>query len=239
MLADPKNIFHSTAYLLHNEKRLEHLASLNLPIEIGETVLEVGAGIGDHTSFFIDRGCVITTTEGRPECYKVLEQIMGDKTIVCFLDLENPTPNTLIDKKFDIVYCYGTLYHLSKPWFVLEYLSQRCKKILLLETCVSCDSNESVNLCEENISDLSQSLCGYGCRPTRQWLMTKLKILFDYVYMPITQPDHIEFPENWSLPSPTIISRSIFICSKITLENQLLTTNMPIIQQKYIKGSNV
>jgi hypothetical protein len=54
----PIDVFHSAHYQRHNQRRQEHLASLGLDIS-GATVLEVGAGIGDHTSFFLDRGCQI------------------------------------------------------------------------------------------------------------------------------------------------------------------------------------
>jgi len=236
MSTDPKKIFHSADYLFHNEKRLEHLKSLDLSITAGMTVLEVGAGVGDHTSFFIDRGCVVTTTDGRAECYETLKQRVGDKAVVCQLDLENPISNPAIDKKFDIVYCYGTLYHLSNPEFVLEYLSNRCEHMLLLETCVSSNTNKDTNICKEkeNIhNDPSQSVSGYGCRPTRLWLASKLKTLFEYVYMPITQPNHSEFPENWLVPSLVTLSRSVFVCSRELLQNPLLTTTLPMIQPKY------
>jgi len=42
------NDFHSVGYLRHNARRLEHLNSLGLDIS-GRSVLELGAGIGDHT----------------------------------------------------------------------------------------------------------------------------------------------------------------------------------------------
>ena len=35
---------------------------------------QVGAGIGDHTTFFLDRGCEVVVTEGRPENFAVLRQ---------------------------------------------------------------------------------------------------------------------------------------------------------------------
>jgi len=54
--------FLSYHYQRHNQRRLEHLASLGLDIA-GCTVLEVGAGIGDHTSFFLDRGCEVVTSD--------------------------------------------------------------------------------------------------------------------------------------------------------------------------------
>ena len=56
--------FNEEFYQLHNRKRQEHLASLNLPLG-DKRVLEVGAGVGDHSKFFIDRGCSIDVTEAR------------------------------------------------------------------------------------------------------------------------------------------------------------------------------
>ena len=39
-----------------------------------KNVLEVGAGIGDHSSYFLDRGCSVLTTEVRPENLKIIKQ---------------------------------------------------------------------------------------------------------------------------------------------------------------------
>jgi len=61
-----ESAFRSFQYLRMNARRLEHLAGLGLPIA-GRDVLEVGAGIGDLTSFFLDRGCSVTAIEPRPE----------------------------------------------------------------------------------------------------------------------------------------------------------------------------
>src|SRR5262249_50321591 len=49
-----------------NEARLEHLASLDLPLS-GRSVLEVGAGVGHLTRFFVERDCRVVVTEGRAE----------------------------------------------------------------------------------------------------------------------------------------------------------------------------
>ena len=62
----PETAFRNPAYLRMNARRLEHLAGLGLPIA-GRDVLEVGAGIGDLTSFFLDRGCQVTAIEPRAE----------------------------------------------------------------------------------------------------------------------------------------------------------------------------
>src|SRR5688572_10851078 len=73
--AQATELFHAPSYLRHNARRLEHLATLGLPIA-GSTVLEVGAGIGDHTSFYLDRGCTVTTVEAREaNCHVIALQM--------------------------------------------------------------------------------------------------------------------------------------------------------------------
>jgi hypothetical protein len=199
------------------------------------TVLEVGAGIGDHTKYFINIGCDVVSTEGRPENIPVLQKNIGDRAVVALLDLEKPTPSSVYDKQFDIVYCYGTLYHLSNPDFALSYLAKKCKEMFLLETCVSFGKEESVNLVHEHAGDPSQSLVGKGCRPTRSWLFNKMNSLFDYVYVPKTQPDHYEFPTDWTVPSKSALSRAIMIGSRSPIENKLLLTTLPDKQERLKK----
>ena len=70
---DSAHVFHSDDYLRHNARRLEHLASLRLPVS-GRSVLEVGAGIGDHTHYYTDRGCRVTITEARAQNLTYLTQ---------------------------------------------------------------------------------------------------------------------------------------------------------------------
>ena len=61
------------------------------------------------------------------------------------------------EETFDIIYCYGLLYHVSDPEAALSAMAQRCKGMLLLETCVSFGSHEAVNLVAENRSVLNKS----------------------------------------------------------------------------------
>src|ERR1700689_2103588 len=69
-------VFHSPNYLRHNARRLEHLASLGLDLH-GRSVLELGAGIGDHTTFFLDRDCSVVSVEPRPENCHLFRQVMS------------------------------------------------------------------------------------------------------------------------------------------------------------------
>ncbi|HBB34441.1 MAG TPA: class I SAM-dependent methyltransferase [Cyanobacteria bacterium UBA8803] len=226
----PLDVFHSTGYQRHNQRRLEHLASLGLEIS-GSNVLEVGAGIGDHTSFFLDRGCRVLSTEARQENLEIL-RIRYPNIEVRHLDLDNPDPT--LNELFDIVYCYGLLYHLQKPAEAIEFMSHHCHKILLMETCVSFGDEELIHSCLEPAEYPEYSISGYACRPTRKWVYNQLKQHFAFVYMPITQPNHEEFPIDWTSPASTqTFTRSIFIASRQQIINALLVEDIPMKQQHH------
>lgn len=230
-LIDPVSIFHGEHYMRHNQRRQEHLASLQLDLA-NRTVLEVGAGIGDHTSFFVDRGCRVTVTEARAENLSLIKQRFPSLEVEQ-LDLDSPDPGFV--KKFDVVYCYGTLYHLSEPERALDFMATRCAEILLLETCVSFRDNGEINLCTEKSFDPSQARSGTGCRPGRSWIFNKLKSSFQYVYMPTTQPWHEEFPIDWSTSAPENMNslwRAVFIASRYPIVNDLLVESIPLQQQR-------
>jgi hypothetical protein len=188
--------FHSDDYLRRNQRRLEHLASLGLPIA-GLSVIEVGAGIGDHTHFFLDRGCDVLTSDGRPENVALLRRRYPTLP-VRLLDLDDPDPE--FRERAEIVYCYGTLYHVRRPAEALEFLAGCCTSLMLVETCVSLGDDDRLELVDEDPSIPSQALLGVGCRPTRRWVHTRLGALFDHVYVPTTQPWHTEFPVDWTRP---------------------------------------
>lgn len=219
------NLFHSGGYLRHNARRLEHLQSLRLPIQ-GKSVLEVGAGIGDHSTFFIDRNCDITITEVRDENLEIIRQRFPHLTTLR-LDMEKPPEFNGL--QYDIVHCYGLLYHVENPIVSLEYLSKCCKGMLFLETCVSTNIDLGVNKIEE-LDDQTQAFSRIGSRPTRQLIWEYLRNLFPYVYMPKTQPAHEEFPLNWEAPDLSNLTRSVFIASRAKIESDLLSEDLLMLQ---------
>jgi hypothetical protein len=226
----PEDVFLSFDYQRINQRRQEHLATLGLEIA-GTTVLEVGAGIGDHTSFFLDRECHVVTSDGREENIKVLRSRYPHVRVLR-LDLDNPPRS--FNEAFDIVYCYGLLYHLSKPAQALKFLSDCCRKMLLLETCVSPGDEDAVNLVTEDGQNPSQSVGGIGCRPTRRWVHNQLSKHFEYVYLPLTQPNHREFPTEWtSAPSNQTLTRAVFIATREQIDNEFMCQAIPTKQVRH------
>ena len=232
--------FEEEFYQLHNKKRQEHLASLNLPID-GKNVLEVGAGIGDHSQFFIDRGCSIVITDAREENVELIqERYSSPKVCVHTLNMDDPDgdssfrDNEGLEARFDVCYNYGLLYHQAKPAESLEWIADRAD-LLLLETCVSFGEGSELNAIRENVNDLTQSFNGGGCRPTRLWIVDELKKYYPYVYIPKTQPDHITFPIDWKHPEnhkPKAV-RAVFVASINPLYNKNLLEEIPIQQERF------
>lgn len=226
--AAPLETFHSFKYLRHNARRLEHLASLQLPLA-GKSVLEVGAGAGDHSHFFLDRGCPMLITEAREENLQIIRQRYPQARAQA-LDMERPSlPG---DEQFDIVYCYGLLYHLADPARAIEFMAQHCRELLLLETCVSFGDDLQIHLCVEDAAEPSQAVSGNGCRPTRPWIVEQLRRHFPFVYLPRTQPWHEEFPLDWAKPKAGLV-RAVFIGSRQRLDNALLSDTIPATQARH------
>jgi hypothetical protein len=227
----PRWVFHGHEYLRHNARRQEHLASLELPIA-GASVLEVGAGIGDHTHYFLDRGCAVTVTEAREKNLRLL-RMRYPQLDVRHLDLDNPVP--LAGAPFDVVYCYGTLYHLREPAKAIQFLDDNCARTLLLETCVSFGDEPVLNPIKENRRNPSQAISGRGCRPTRPWVLRELRRHFEFVYMPLTQPNHEEFPTDWTHPElhRLLLARAVFVASRFPIDNTVLSTELPARQDRH------
>ena len=227
----PLESFHSPHYLRHNARRLEHLASLRIPVA-GLSVLEVGAGIGDHSHYYIDRGCRILVTEARQENLQLMRARMAGCDIA-FLDMNAPALDRSMP--FDVVHCYGLLYHLHEPEKALEFMSAYCRRMLFLETCVSFGDGADVNLTGEDTANLTQATSGTGCRPTRRWIFEKLKQLFPCAYVPRTQPNHGEFPIDWTAPHlhRAPLSRAVFIASRAPIENDMLSGELLDLQQRH------
>jgi hypothetical protein len=222
--------FRTDEYQRHNLRRQEHLATLGLKIA-GRSVLEVGAGIGDHTSFFIDRGCTVTATDARPDNLAVLSRrFPGVRTLL--FDADRSVPREL--SAHEIVYAYGVLYHLRRPAQGLASLASLCSAMLLLETCVSYGDESAINLVVEDPANPTQSVCGHGCRPTRPWVFAALRENFPFAYLTRTQPWHPEFPIDWSRPTAnsTGLYRSVFVGSREPIASPLLLDRITNQQER-------
>lgn len=195
-----------------NKARLSHLESLGLDLN-NRTVLEVGSGIGHLTGFFEDRGCHVVSTEGRIENVREHRRRFPYRDIRVF-NLDSPE-EYLKFSRCEVVFCYGTLYHLANPRLCLEGLSKLCSNLFLLETMVA-PEDDSIVRSEVDPAFANQSMSGRACRPGREWIWLILKQCYEYTYLTRTQPAHNQFPTTW--PNNNFISRSVFVASSRPLD---------------------
>jgi SAM-dependent methyltransferase len=219
----PFDVFLAPNALAINKARQEHLGSLGLDLK-RKRVLEVGAGIGLHTPFFLQRDCQVVVTDGNPENVEEIRR-RYPQLAVEVLDLEKDDPLHRLGD-FDLVYCYGLLYHLANPARALARLAEVCRGQLLLETCVSSGNFDEVLFLRDFVSN-NQAVSGIGCRPTRVWIRNRLRECFGHAYMARTQPDHADFPTDWDYPPTQLLYRAVFVGSKVPLALDTLTEEIP------------
>jgi SAM-dependent methyltransferase len=222
----PIDVFHSTAYLRHTSRRLEHLASIGLSFE-GRTVFEVGAGIGDLTGFLVDRGAIVTASDARPENLAVLSARFPKLRVIPY-DLEDASDHQVSERSFRVVFAYGVLYHVRDPISALRSLASLASDALLLETCVSFDGTGGLHPVSEPVANPSQAINAYGSRPDRQIVWNTLMEQFDYCYVPFAQPFHEEFPLDWSRPDlhTAPLQRAVFVGSRHPIDNPALSGSL-------------
>jgi SAM-dependent methyltransferase len=215
--------FDTDAALALNEARLAHLASLELPID-GRRVFEVGAGVGRLTGFFIDRGCSVVVTEARSENVAELRRRLP-RVDVREADVEESLEDL---GRFDVVFCYGVLYHLESPLRALRNMAAVCDDLLLIETMV-CDSRDAVLRLEDETKSVNQALRGLAHRPSPSYLALALnRVGFDHVYAATDPPDHLDFRFSWLDNLDTArdgaLLRGVFVASRRALEQPTLTS---------------
>jgi SAM-dependent methyltransferase len=215
--------FDTDTALAINQARVMHLGSLDLPLE-GRTVLEVGAGVGHLTAFLVDRGCLVVATEARSESVAELHRRLP-AVDAKQVDVEESLQHL---GRFDIVFCYGLLYHLESPLRALRNMAAVCDDLLLIETVV-CDARLPVLRLEDETKSVNQALRGLAHRPSPPYLATALnRVGFDHVYAATDPPDHPDYRFSWLDNMDTTrdgsLLRGVFVASRRPLEQQGVTS---------------
>lgn len=169
--------------------RLDHLEELDLPIQ-DRTVLDVGCGIGRLSDFFVQRGCDVMCVDGRAENIEQLHRhYPGRRAAV--IDVE--TDDLAGFGSFDIVFCYGLLYHLADPFAFLRRVAPIARELLILETCVS-DAEAPMVALVRDPDDPTMALHALASRPSPAYVATALMASgLEHVYTSLTRPEHPDF----------------------------------------------
>jgi SAM-dependent methyltransferase len=154
-------VFDTDAARAINEARINWLERANLPLA-GRRVLDVGCGIGHFIPFYLSRGCTVVAVDGRAENIDELRRRHPgiEAHVADAQELDAPELGV-----FDVIHCFGLLYHLDSPVAALRRLSAICDRLLILETMV-CDSMEPLAVLVDETKAASQAMDGLGSRPS-------------------------------------------------------------------------
>ena len=176
-----------------NVARLRWLEASGLPVS-DSRVLDVGAGIGHFTAFYRSRGCTVVAIDGRPENVAELARRHPDVQ-ASVADVQDLNPVTY--GVFDVIHCFGLLYHLDSPVAALRRFEKMCRHFIVLETMV-CDSSRPVMVLADETKSFSQAMHGLGCRPSPSFLAVALnRVGFSCVYGATEPPQHRDFQFEW------------------------------------------
>lgn len=228
------SFYYSEARQLNNAV-INHLSNLMFEFE-NKKILETGCGgVGDITQFLLTKNADVTLNDFRIENIESLMININKKLPFNNWDLNEIVNDQIV---FDIIICYGTLYHLYNLENAFQNLSKLCKEFTIINTCTSGKNDNEPNIVFEGKGN-EQSSNEYGSRPGRLFIWNELKKNFKYVYCTKTQPDYIEFPI--SFPSNHHASRNVFIGSHIELNNNnlidtLINNYMDNYMDNYLKN---
>ena len=158
-----------------------------------KSALDAGAAVGFFSQTLHECGLAVCGFDGRPEN---VEEARKRLPYIPFEvgDLQDPAILSL--GKFDLVLCFGLLYHLESSLSAVRHLGKLTEKFLLLESMCIPENKASLLLRDEpRVED--QSLTDVAFYPSEQSIIKMLyRAGFAAVYRIAPLPDHDDFRET-------------------------------------------
>jgi SAM-dependent methyltransferase len=190
------------------------LAELKQPLGLN-TALDVGCGLGYFSGLLRSLGLDLTAVDGRPEnAEEAARRNPGVK--VHTYDAEDPGLRAL--GKFDLVFCFGLLYHLENPLLAIRHLHAMTKKLLLIEAVIFPGDEPIMALIDEEVHE-DQGLNHIAFYPTEACLVKMIyRSGMKRVYRPKIQPDHPDYRSRSDAPK----IRSVLAATNSPVSSKLL-----------------
>ncbi len=180
-----------------------------------ETVLDLGCGLGHYAAILHENGFRVLAVDGRKENIEEARRRFPHLEFQ-FADAQDPALNQL--GSFDLVFCFGLLYHLENPFRVLRNIANLTRKATLVEGIVYPSPEPAMVLMDEN-NGLDQGLHFMAFYPSEPCLIKMLRRSgFAYCYQPDKMPRHPEYRTG----RDGFRRRTVIIASKSSIESPSL-----------------
>lgn len=212
-------VFDCEPYRRINKARREFLRELLSPQLLAhfdlKTALDVGCGVEALSSSLTGLGVKVTAFDAREE--NILEAKQRYPEIrFCTLDIEDLKVRGL--GQFDLVICFGLLYHLENPFLAIRNLHALTGKVLIVESIISPYRIPVAALVDESPGE-DQAVDYIAFIPSESAFVKMLyRAGFQYIYRAIKLPDHEEFRETLACER----RRTVLVASRSNLQTPLL-----------------
>src|SRR5229473_4122855 len=165
---------------------------LKRAVELSNAV-DAGCGVGFFSQTLAECGLNVCGFDGRGEN---VEEARRRFAHIPFGEGDIEERAILQLGRFDLVLCFGLLYHLENPLLAIRNLHGLTEKCLLLESMCLPEEKTSMLLRQEPHQD-DQSLSDVACYPSEGSLVKMLyRAGFGAVYRVMPLPDHEDFRET-------------------------------------------
>jgi SAM-dependent methyltransferase len=192
MSQNPFEAFDCPEALRINKARMDSVKELILELKssIGiHSVLDAGCGVGHLSKALWELGIPkIIGIDARRENVEEAQKRHSFGSFRC-VDVED-LPN---GQSFDLVFCFGLLYHLENPMRALRNVRAVTGKVLLLETMINTKVKPTLLLMDE-LRSINQGVRYLAFYPSESCVAKMLEAVgFPFLYRLKILPDHPNF----------------------------------------------
>ena len=212
-------IFDQHHYELLNRARgdvvIRLLTELKAPLSL-HTAVDVGCGLGYFSGLLQSHGLDVVGVDGRQQN---VEEARRRNPGIRFHKYNAEDQSLTELGKFDLVFCFGLLYHLENPFIAIRNLQRITGRILLIENVIFPGEDPIMGLIDETKHE-DQGLGYVAFYPSEACLIKMLyRVGLPCVYRLTQQPDHPEYHQN---PGSRRI-RTMLVASTDALDSRQLS----------------
>jgi SAM-dependent methyltransferase len=159
--------------------------------ELGlRTALDMGCGVGYYSAMLQGLGLQVTATDARAEN---IAEARNRHPGIDFRVADAEDPSLAALGTFDLVVCFGLLYHLENPMRAIRNLRALTGKLLILQSMAVPDEQPFLFLLDEPPGE-DQSLRAVSCYPSEGAIIKMAhRAGFPHVYRFCELPNHEDF----------------------------------------------